>query len=81
MHAKSLQSCPTLCKPMDFSPPPIKPIYIYIYICIHIYIYIYVYIYICVAKSLCYAAEINTTLQINYTSIKDIFKRVPELKY
>ena len=21
MHAKSLQSCPTLCKPMDYSPP------------------------------------------------------------
>ena len=48
---------------------------------IYTYIYIYVYIYICVAESLCYAAEINTTLQINYTSIKDIFKRVPELKY
>ena len=52
-----------------------------IYIHTYIYIYIYIHIYICVAESLCYAAEINTTLQINYTSIKDIFKRVPELKY
>ena len=27
----------------------------------------------CITESLCYIAEINTTLYINYTSIKKIF--------
>ena len=30
--------------------------------------------YICVTKSLCYTPETDTTLQINYTSIKNKFK-------
>ena len=35
----------------------------------YIYIYIYIY-YIYIPESLCCMAEINTTLEINYTSIK-----------
>ena len=35
-------------------------------VCVYIYIYIYIYIY----ESLCYTPETNSTLQINYTSIK-----------
>ena len=30
--------------------------------------------YICITESLCHIAEINTALQINYTSIKYILK-------
>ena len=26
MHAQSLQSCPTLCDPMDCGPPPVAPL-------------------------------------------------------
>ena len=33
------------------------------------------YTYICIIESLCYTAEINTALQINYTSI---FKKLAE---
>ena len=36
--------------------------------CVYIYIYIYIYIY--VSESLCCTPETNTTLYINYTSIK-----------
>ena len=32
------------------------------------------YIYICITESLCCTAEINTTLQINYNSIKNFLK-------
>ena len=38
--------------------------YIYSYICIYLVIYTYVY------ESFCCIPETNTTLQINYTSIK-----------
>ena len=31
-------------------------------------------VYICITESLCHIAEINTALQINYTSIKYILK-------
>ena len=35
--------------------------------------------YICIIESLCYAAEINTTLQINYTSIQ--FLKLVKIKF
>ena len=44
------------------------------YVCMHIYIYIYIYIYM--AESLCCTPETNTTLQINYTSLKIFLKRM-----
>ena len=31
------------------------------------------YIYICITESLCYKAEINVILYVNYTSIKKFF--------
>ena len=47
--------------------------YIYIYIYTHTHTTKFVCIY--KTKSLCYAAEINTTLQINYISISFFFLR------
>ena len=32
-------------------------------------------VYICITESLCQTAEINTTLQIDYTSINKSFKK------
>ena len=48
-----------------------------IYMCVYIYIYIYIYMYVCITESLCCRAEINTTLSINYTLVKYIFKKNP----
>ena len=48
----------------------VKKAHIYIYIYIYIYVYTHTYIYICITKALCCTAEINTTFEINYTSIK-----------
>ena len=31
-------------------------------------------VYLCITESLCCTAEMNTTLEINYTSIKKFFK-------
>ena len=51
-YAKSLQSCPTLCNPIDGSPPgsPVPGIlqarYMYVYVFIRMYIYMCIYIYI-----------------------------------
>ena len=36
----------------------------------YIYIYIYIYIYTYITESLCCRPETNTTLYVNYTSIK-----------
>ena len=43
--------------------------YINIYMCVCVYIYIY----ICKTESFCCIFETNTTLKINYTSIKKNF--------
>ena len=42
------------------------------YIPYHILLYIHIYIYIR-TDSHCFRAEIHTTLEINYTSVKQIF--------
>ena len=34
-------------------------------------VYIYIYIYVCICESFCFSHETNTTLQINYSSIKN----------
>ena len=39
-------------------------------VCMYVYVYVYIYIYIYLKLSLYYIAEINTTLQVNYPSIK-----------
>ena len=44
-------------------------------VCVYTYIHIYVYIYIYISESLFCTAEINTTLLINYISIKYIKKK------
>ena len=46
----------------------LKRMCVYIYTYIHIYVYMY--IYTCLTESLSCTAVINTTLLINYTSIK-----------
>ena len=45
-------------------------IYIYVYSHTHIYTHIYIFIYKSITEPLCCIAEINTTLYINYISIK-----------
>ena len=38
--------------------------------CVYIYMYTYIYKYVYKTESCCSTAGINTTLQINYTSVK-----------
>ena len=42
--------------------------------------YMYMYIHILKTESLCYTPETNTTLEINYTSIKKIRLKKKEKK-
>ena len=52
-------------------------VYIYIYMNVYkhmcVCVYIYIYIYICKTESFCCIFETNTTLKINYSSIKKKF--------
>ena len=45
----------------------------------HKVLYIYIYIYTYMAESLCYTAEINTTLYIKYISLKFLWKMLCDL--
>ena len=65
--AKSLQSCPTLCDPMDCSLPGCSTHGIFQARVLELVAIVF-------SKSLCYIAEINTTLWIDYSSIK--FKKL-----